>query len=81
MEKLYEKLTQGNIESSLKVHDEYMGIFDGSDFIDKILKPVMDRIEEEYANQKIGIDTEHVAKNVATTLAKIIADMQNGSNS
>lgn len=80
MEKLYEKLTQGDIESSLKVHDEYMRIFDGYDFIGKILKPVIERIEEEYTNQKIAISTEHVAKNVATTLTKIIADMQNDNN-
>ena len=40
----------------------------------------MERIEGEHANQKINIATEHVAKNVAATLAKIISDRQNDSN-
>ncbi len=76
MDKLYEKLTQGDIKSSFQVYDRYVRIY-GSDFIDKILKPVMGRIEEELDDEKISVATEHVAKNIASTLAKIIRDKQN----
>ena len=69
-------MTQGDIKSSLKVYERYTKNFGNSDFIDKILKPVMNKIEEDYAYQKINIATEHVAKNVAATLAKYL--MHNG---
>ena len=79
-DKLYDKLTQGDIKSSLQVYDSYTRTFDGSDFITKILKPTMNKIEDELANKKTSVATGHVAKNVATALAKIIADKQNKDN-
>ena len=50
--------------------------FENSDFIDRIFKPTMSKIEDDLTNAKIGVATEHVAKNVAATLAKIISDKQ-----
>ena len=76
IDKLYEKLTHGDIESSLQVYNNFTRIFNDSDFIEKILKPVMERIEDDLTNKKINVATERVAKNVATTLAKIITDRQ-----
>jgi len=80
MDELYDKLTQGDIKSSLQAYDRYTRIFDNPDFIDKILKPTMSKIEGDLTNEKISVATEHVAKNVAVTLAKIIADKQNEGN-
>ena len=74
MKEIYENLTQGNIKSSLKVYDKYTKKFDNSDFIDKILKSVMNKIEDDLTLEKINIAKEHVAKNVAATLAKIMLD-------
>jgi methanogenic corrinoid protein MtbC1 len=76
---LYKKLTDGDIQSSVKIYDEYMKIFDPSDFFDKILRPVMYKIGEDWADNTISIATEHVASNVAQTLVKIIMDKVSGS--
>lgn len=73
-QQLYKKLTEGNIQDSIKIYEEYTKIFNTSDFFDKILKPTMYRIGEEWATGKISIATEHVASNVAQTLVKIIMD-------
>jgi len=76
---LYKKLTDGDIQSSVKIYEEYMKIFDPADFFDKILRPVMYKIGEDWANNTISIATEHVASNVAQTLVKIIMDKVSGS--
>ena len=71
---LYKKLTEGDINSSVQIYGDYNKIFNSADFFDKILKPVMYQIGDEWANNKISIATEHVASNVAQTLVKIIMD-------
>ena len=76
---LYKKLTEGDIQSCVKIYEDYTKIFNASDFFDRILKPVMYRIGEEWATNKISIATEHVASNVAQTLVKIIMDQVSGA--
>ena len=71
---LYKKLTDGDITSCVQIYDDYIKIFNSADFFDKILKPVMYQIGDEWASNKISIVTEHVASNVAQTLVKIIMD-------
>ena len=78
-QQLYKKLTEGNIQDSVKIYEEYMKIFNTSDFFDKILKPTMYKIGDEWATGKISIATEHVASNVAQTLVKIIMDTVSSS--
>jgi len=73
-QQLYKKLTEGSIQDCVKIYEEYIKIFNASDFFDKILKPTMYRIGDEWATGKISIATEHVASNVAQTLVKIIMD-------
>ncbi|MBM2819915.1 MAG: response regulator receiver protein [Nitrosarchaeum sp.] len=75
---LYKKLTDGDINSSIKIYEEYIKIFSSADFFDKILRPVMYKIGDDWANNKISIATEHVASNVAQTLVKIIMDRVTG---
>ena len=75
---LYKKLTDGDIHSSVKIYEEYNKIFSPADFFDKILRPVMYKIGDDWANNKISIATEHVASNVAQTLVKIIMDQVTG---
>ena len=73
-QKLYKKLTEGNIEECVEIYENYVKIFNASDFFDRILKQVMYKIGEDWANNKISIATEHVASNIAQTLVKIIMD-------
>lgn len=77
-QELYKKLTDGDIQSSVKTYEEYIKIFNSADFFDKILRPVMHKIGDDWANNKISIATEHVASNVAQTLVKIIMDQATG---
>ncbi|MBT4325350.1 MAG: histidine kinase [Candidatus Nitrosopelagicus sp.] len=69
---LYKKLTEGDIQESLKIYEEYVKIFNIQDFFDKILKPVMYEIGDDWAKNVISIGTEHVASNTAQTLVKKI---------
>ena len=71
---LYKKLTDGDIQECIKIYEEYVKIFSASSFFDKILKPVMYKIGDDWAKEKISIATEHVASNFAQTLVKIIVD-------
>ena len=74
VKQLYKKLTDGDIQGCLQIYEYYTDIFNSADFFDKILRPVMYQIGEEWATDKISIGTEHVASNVAQTLVKIIMD-------
>lgn len=78
---LYKKLTDGDINSCVQIYNDFIKIFNFVDFFDKILKPVMYQIGEEWANNKISIATEHVASNVAQTLVKIIMNKVTASGS
>lgn len=78
-QQLYKKLTDGDIQECVKIYEEYVKIFSASSFFDKILKPVMYKIGDDWASEKISIATEHVASNVAQTLVKIIMDQVSGT--
>lgn len=80
-EQLYKKLTDGDIQSSVKIYQDYIKIFNSGDFFDKILRPVMHKIGDDWATNRISIATEHVASNVAQTLVKIIMDEVTGNTS
>ncbi|MCA9828019.1 MAG: cobalamin-dependent protein [Nitrosopumilus sp.] len=71
---LYRKLTEGSIEHCIKIYEEYVKIFNEPDFFDKILRPVMQKIGDNWESGKISIATEHVASNISQTLVKIIMD-------
>lgn len=78
-QKLYKKMTEGDIQESLKIYEEYIKFFDTVDFFDKILKPVMTDIGSDWETGKISIATEHVASNTAQTLVKNIMEQVKGS--
>lgn len=71
---LYKKLTDGNIQECMKIYEDYIKNFNAPSFFDKILKPVMYKIGDDWENDKISVATEHVASNVAQTLVKIIME-------
>ena len=76
--KLYKKITQGDIQESLKIYEEFIKIFNIVDFFDKILKPVMSKVGSDWENGKISVGVEHVASNIAQTLVKGIMEQANG---
>ena len=78
-QQLFKKLTDGNLDECIKIYKNYVEIFNISDFFDKILRPVMSKIGEDWQNGKLSIATEHVASNVAQTLVKMIMDQVSGS--
>lgn len=73
-QQLYKRLTEGDLHTTLKIYEDYLKIFNIGNFFDKILKPVMYKIGEDWATGKISVATEHVASNVAQTLVKIIME-------
>lgn len=73
-QQLYNNLIEGNIQDCVKIYEEYTRIFNSAEFFDKILKPVMYKIGEDWKTKKISIATEHVASNVAQSLVKIIME-------
>jgi MerR family transcriptional regulator, light-induced transcriptional regulator len=75
---LYKKLTEGDIHSSVKIYEDYIKIFNSADFFDKILRPVMYKVGDDWENNTISIATEHVVSNIAQTLVKIIMDKVTG---
>ncbi len=76
--KLYKKLTDGDIQATLQIYENFVKNFSSAEFFDKILKPVMYKIGDDWESGKISVATEHVASNVAQTLVKIIMDKENG---
>jgi methanogenic corrinoid protein MtbC1 len=78
-QQLFKKLTDGNIDECIKIYKNYVEIFNIADFFDRILRPVMAKIGEDWANGKLAIATEHVASNIAQTLVKIIMDQVSGT--
>ena len=78
-EKLYKRLTEGDIEESLKIYQKCIKDFDTIKFLDNIFKPVMYKIGEDWENGTISIATEHVASNIAQTLVKNIREQVNKS--
>ena len=78
-QQLFKKLTDGNIEECIKIYKNYVEIFNIADFFDKILRPVMVKIGENWETGKLAIATEHVASNIAQTLVKIIMEQSSGT--
>ena len=74
VEKLYHELLKGDFQSSFKIYEEYIRNVHNTDFINRILKPVMNEIEDGVKKDKINTPANHVAKNIAQTLVKIISE-------
>ena len=71
---LFDKLTDGNIESSLELYEEYRKLYGTTNFFDKVLRPVMYKIGDLWEKNKLEVATEHIASNTAHALVKIISE-------
>lgn len=78
-EKLYKKLTEGDIQESIKIYQEHIKNFDYANFFDEILKPVMYKIGEDWVKEGISIATEHIASNTAQILVRTIMEQVSGN--
>jgi methanogenic corrinoid protein MtbC1 len=78
-EKLYKKLTEGDIQESIKIYQEYIKNFDFANFFDEVLKPVMYKIGEDWVKEGISIATEHIASNTAQILVRTIMEQVSGN--
>ena len=73
-EKLYVKLINGDFEESSKIYHEYANSFNFINFFDKIFKPVMCKIGDDWNANKISIVEEHIASNTAQSLVKTVME-------
>lgn len=71
-DQMYGDLIGGDFDAVKKMYDGYSQIHGTTSFFEKILTPVMYRIGDMWAANKIGIADEHVASNIANTLVKMI---------
>lgn len=73
-EDLYRGLAEGSIRGCVGVFEGYKAASGVTGFLDRVLRPVMQRIGDDWEAGRIDIATEHVASNVAQALVKVILD-------
>lgn len=76
---LYNELTNGNINSVLKIYNQYTAEFSIASFFDKIFKLVIQKTGKDWEENTIDNATQHVASNIAQTLMKIIIEQTSGA--
>lgn len=73
---MFEYLTNGNLEESLEIYQEYQKLYGTTSFYDDVLRQVMYKIGDLWEKNKLSVATEHVASNTAHALVRIIANRQ-----
>jgi methanogenic corrinoid protein MtbC1 len=68
----FDNLTNGDIDSLLKMYDTYSSSFGIVEFYEGILKHVMYQIGDMWEKKQLTIGAEHVASNVAHSFVKIL---------
>lgn len=63
---------RGDVEDAKKVYESYSMHSGTTNFFEKILTPVMYKVGDLWAKNRISVADEHVCSNVANTLVKII---------
>ena len=71
-EEFFKTLCDGDVSSTIKIYEKYTRFYNLKDFYDNLLKPVMYKIGELWADGKLDIATEHVCSNTAQSLIGII---------
>ena len=74
-------LTGGDLERTLKVYETFTRSLGMDDFFEKILKPVMYKVGDQWADGTLSVAEEHVASNIAHDLVKIIGRQNFKGNS
>ena len=69
----FDKLTNGDVDSLLKIYETYSNSFGIIEFYESILKHVMYQIGDMWENKQLEISTEHIASNVAHNFVRILS--------
>jgi methanogenic corrinoid protein MtbC1 len=71
-DEFFKTLSNGDISGTIKIYEKYTKYYSLIDFYDNLLKPVMYKIGELWAEGELDIATEHVCSNIAQSLVGII---------
>ena len=71
-EEFFKRLCDGDVSGTIKIYEKYTKFYNLIEFYDNLLKPVMYKIGELWADSKLDIATEHVCSNTAQSLISII---------
>lgn len=71
-EKFFNHLKLHDMESLVKIYDQYMMYHQLDSFYEKVMIPVLHMIGDLWASGKLDIVTEHICSNAALSLIKII---------
>jgi methanogenic corrinoid protein MtbC1 len=69
---LFKSLTEGDLEQSLNIYDEYRKVYGTTEFYEKIIRNVLYTIGDLWSKGKISIATEHISSNTAQNLINVI---------
>jgi methanogenic corrinoid protein MtbC1 len=73
-DQLFRFLIRGDMDEAKKIYENYRTMSGTTNFFEKILTPVMYRVGDLWAANKISIADEHVCSNVASSLVRVIFD-------
>lgn len=71
-DQLFKMFMKGDLEGALVLYSDYRLTSGTTNFFERILTPVMYKIGELWAKNKISIADEHVCSNIANSLVRII---------
>jgi methanogenic corrinoid protein MtbC1 len=71
-EEFFRRLCDGDVSGTIKIYEKYTKFYSLIEFYDNLLKPVMYKIGELWAEGKLDIATEHVCSNTVQSLVGII---------
>jgi MerR family transcriptional regulator, light-induced transcriptional regulator len=71
---VFNYLTSGERDEIFKIYETYSRATSPAEFFDKILRPVMYKIGEQWAVKKLSVAAEHIASNIAHDLVKIVGN-------
>ena len=71
-DQLFKMFMKGDLEGALGLYSDYRLTSGTTNFFERILTPVMYKIGELWAKNKISIADEHVCSNIANSLVRII---------
>jgi methanogenic corrinoid protein MtbC1 len=67
----FDNLTNGDLDSLLKIYDTYESSFGIVEFYEKILKHAIYQIGDLWEKKQLAMTTEHIASNVTHSFVKI----------
>lgn len=71
-DKLFDALISGDMTGATKVYESYSNISNLASFYDSLLRPVLQRVGDQWVQGKLGVAQEHIASNLTIRLINII---------